>query len=76
MNTPWKTMNLEEQVKQSDRVISMQCATFDARKQNPEIAQNPLPSAPAERMLCNSPENECIRLNVFDSERENSGFSV
>jgi len=69
-------MNLEEKVNQSDRTISMQSAVLNGRQQDSDVVHNPLPSTQAERMLCTSPEIECTSQGTFDSERENSGFSV
>ena len=69
-------MNLEEKVNQSDRTISMHSAILNGRQQDYDVVRNPLPSTEAERMLCTSPEIECIIQGTFGSERENSGFSV
>ena len=69
-------MNLEEKVNQTDRTISMHSAIVDGRQQDSDVVRNPLPSTQAERMLCTSPEIECIVQDTFGSERENSGFSV
>ena len=69
-------MNLEEKVNQSDRTISMHSAIVNGRQQDLDVVHNPLTSTQAERMLCTSPEIECIIQGTFGSERENSGFSV
>tara|TARA_B000000441_G_C21494724_1_gene205909 strand:- start:349 stop:558 length:210 start_codon:yes stop_codon:yes gene_type:complete len=69
-------MNLEDKVKETTRAISMHSATVMARKQEDKVAFKTLLSTQAERMLCTSPEIECINSGTFGSERENSGFSV
>ena len=69
-------MNLEDKVNQTMRAISRHSATVTARKQEMEVAFQTLLATQAERMLCTSPEIECINAGTFGSERENSGFSV
>ena len=54
----------------------MHSAILNGRQQDYDVVRNPLPSTEAERMLCTSPEIECIIQGTFGSERENSGFSV
>jgi len=69
-------MNLEDKVNQPMRAISMYSATITVRKQEVDVAFQTLLVTQAERMLCTSPEIECINAGTFGSERENSGFSV
>ena len=69
-------MNLEDKVNQPMRAISMYSAPLTVRKQEVEVAFQNLLATQAERMLCTSPEIECINAGTFGSERENSGFSV
>jgi len=69
-------MKLEEKVNQSDRTISMHSASFTRRQQRQDVVLNPSFLIEAKRMLCVSPEIDCITAGTFDSDRENSGFSV
>ena len=69
-------MKLEDKVNQPMRAISMYSAPLTVRKQEVEVAFQTLLATQAERMLCTSPEIECINAGTFGSERENSGFSV
>jgi len=69
-------MNLEEKVNQSNRTISMHCVPFGERKHTSDVVQDSSALECAERKLCTSPEIKRTNLDTFDSERENSGFSV
>ena len=69
-------MKLEEKVNQSDRTRSMHSASFVRREQRQDVVLNPPLLIEAKRMLCISPEIDCISTGTFDSDRENSGFSV
>jgi len=69
-------MNLEEEVNQTDRTISMHSATINQRQQEFEVVHETLLLTQAERMLCASPEINRTDSGTFGSERENSGFSV
>tara|TARA_B100001248_G_scaffold191687_1_gene146904 strand:- start:9 stop:218 length:210 start_codon:yes stop_codon:yes gene_type:complete len=69
-------MKLEEKVNQSDRTISMHSASSDGRQQKQDVVPNSSFLMEAKRMLCVSPEINCITAGTSDSDRENSGFSV
>ena len=51
-------------------------ASFTRRQQRQDVVLNPSFLIEAKRMLCVSPEIDCITAGTFDSDRENSGFSV
>ena len=54
----------------------MHSASFVRREQRQNVVLNPPLLIEAKRMLCISPEIDCINTGTFDSDRENSGFSV
>ena len=54
----------------------MHSASSDGRQQKQDVVPNSSPLIEAKRMLCVSPEINCITAGTSDSDRENSGFSV
>ena len=54
----------------------MYYAPFGGRKHTSVVVQDSSALECAERKLCTSPEIKRTNVDTFDSERENSGFSV
>ena len=54
----------------------MHYAFIDGRKHTSDVVQDSSAPKCAERKLCASPEIKRTNVATFDSERENSGFSV